>query len=191
MEIREKVVIKENVVVVLRKELYILMYNIAKRHRDLAEALDGKDEEREIEESMISILFSYTCLEAYINAVGRDRLGAEWQGFKKSSTEAKWKGVSNRIAEKKYGKKHSVFSDRKEPLKSFKDLEQIRNEMVVHWKAKGGAIVANKYRSGGTAINTFNCDKAKWACKTVSVMVHKLNRVINDPYWFPYKRGTT
>jgi hypothetical protein len=172
--------IRENVVILLRKEFYILMYNIAKEHRDLAKAVDGKDENQEIQESMISILFSYTCLEAYINAMGKDRLGSEWQNYKDNSTEAKWRGVSNRLAEKKYGRKWSIFNDDEEPFKSFRALEKIREDMVVHWKPVAGAPVENKYKSGGSAINTFNCDKAEWACETIKAMVEKFNSLIDD-----------
>lgn len=53
----------------MRQNLYEHMYEIAKEHRDNAKKLDGKDIRTEIKESMISILFSCICLEAYINTI--------------------------------------------------------------------------------------------------------------------------
>lgn len=173
------------VAVKTRTELFMYMYEIAKEHRDLAKQVAGKDIHKdmkaEIKESMISILFSYTCLEAYINTVGKDRLGSDWQKYEGSSTEAKWNGVSNALVTKKLGNSYSIFNKRKEPFKSFLELEKIRNDYLVHRKPEFGDVVETKYgRTEGT-INVFNCDKAEWACKTVKDMVTKLNISIDNP----------
>jgi hypothetical protein len=161
------------------------MYEIAKEHRDLAKQVAGKDiykdMKAEIKESMISILFSYTCLEVYINTVGKDRLGSDWQKYEGGSTEAKWRGVSTALASKKLGKRHSIFNKSKEPFKSFLELEEIREDYLVHRKPEFGNVVETKYGRTEDAINVFNCDKAEWACKTVKDMVTKLNISIDNP----------
>jgi hypothetical protein len=176
--------IGEIVTVRTRAELFMLMYEIAREHRDMAKQAAGnnihKHMKAEIKESMISILFSYTCLEAYINTVGKDKLGSEWQRYENNSTEAKWKGVSRALATKKLGKPHSVFSDKEEPFKSFLELEKIRKDYLVHRKAAFGDVVQTKYGTTEGTINTFNFDKAEWACKIVKDMVTKLNGTIDD-----------
>lgn len=174
------------VAVKTRTELFMYMYEIAKEHRDRAKQVAGKDiykdMKAEIEESMISILFSYTCLEAYVNTVGKDRRSiSNWQKCKGSSTKAKWIVVSEALASKKAGKLTSIFCETKEPFKSFLKLKKIRNKYLVHMKPKFGDVVETKYgRTEGT-INMFNCDKAEWACKTVKDMVTKLNISIDNP----------
>jgi len=167
--------INGTMVVRTRAELFMYMYEIAKEHRDLAKQVAGKNiyknMKAEIKESMISILFSYTCLEAYINTVGKDRLGSDWQNYEGRSTEAKWIGVSNALVTEKLGKPHSIFNKSSVPFKAFLKLEKMRNDYLVHRKAEFGNVVQTKYgRTEGT-INVFNCDKADWACKTVKDMV--------------------
>ncbi|MFC2022898.1 hypothetical protein ACFLTL_01905 [Chloroflexota bacterium] len=176
--------INGTVAVKARIELFIHMYDIAKEHRDRAKQAAGTDIQRnilpEIKESMISILFSYTCLEAYINTIGKDSLGTAWHNYEGSSTEAKWRGVSKALATKKLGMLHSVFSSHKEPFKSFLELEKIRNDYLVHRKPEFANVVETKYgRTEGT-VNVFNCDKAEWACSIVKDMVKKLSAHIED-----------
>lgn len=170
------------VAVVIRKELYMLMYAVAKEHRYLAKmAAAGKDMNLEVKESMVSILFSYTCLEAYINTIGKDRLENEWQKYERSPTDSKWRGVSNKLATKKQGKPWSVFNDGKDPFKSFLELKKIRDELVVHRKADFGNVVQTKYGNTEGTINTLNCEKAEWACNIVKEMVIRLNDNIDSP----------
>ena len=168
-------------IALLRTELYLLMYEVAKEHRDLAKKADGKDRNLEIKESMVSILFSYTCLEAYINAIGKDRLVGEWPKYERNPIEAKWKGVSFKLATKKHGKPWSVFNDEKDPFKSFLELKKIREDYLVHWKANFGMGGKTKYGNGAEAISTLNCEKAQWACNIVKEMVIKLNDNIDSP----------
>lgn len=167
--------IKEEVIVRMRKELYLLMYEIAKEHRDLANRVVGDDK---IKESMISIFFSYTCLEAFINAIGRDRLAIDWEKDKRGLVK-KWQDVSSALGKKE------VFKTTEEPLKSFLELKDLRHEMVVHWKAKSNAPVKTKYGTGEGTINRLNYEAAERACKTVKDMVDKLNSVIDEPPWRP------
>lgn len=168
-----------------RKEIYMTMYEISKEHAELAKQTAGMDIHKnmntEIKESMVSILFAYTCLEAYINTIGEDRLGSDWPRYKANPTESKWKGVSNALASKKSGRLNSVFNKRKEPFKSFLELEKIRENYLIHWKAEFGDVVQTKYGMTEGTVNVLNCDKADWACKTVRDMVSKLNESIDNP----------
>ena len=88
--------------------------------------------------------------------------------------------MSKAIITKKLGKPHSIFSDRKEPFKSFLELEEIRKSLV-HHKAFFGEPVATKYGNTAGTVNTVNCSAAEWACKTVKDMVTKLNNSIDNP----------
>ena len=161
-------------IVVMRRELYMLMYELAEQHRDEAIKVDGKNEVEEIKHSMICILFCYTCLEAFINTVGKDRLGRIWDRYRDSSTESKWMGVSNFLSSKKHGKPYSVFNKDKEPFKSFLRLEKIREDYLVHRQAKFDEIVQTKYGKTEGTINTLNVNTADWSCETVKRMVLKL-----------------
>ncbi len=169
----------------VRKELFMRMYKIAKEHRDHAKQVVGDDIQEHMDdefgEAMISILFSYTCLEAYINTIGKDRLGDDWQRYEGSSTEAKWEGVSKSLATKKLGKQHSVFSKNDEPFKLFLELEKIREKYIVHKPAKFSDVTLTKYGNTEGTINVLNCDKAEWACKVVKDMVKKLCDNIENP----------
>ncbi|MFC2024485.1 hypothetical protein ACFLTJ_02775 [Chloroflexota bacterium] len=165
----------------MRQNLYHHMYEIAKEHADIAKQLDGKDIKSELKESMISILFSYTCLEAYINAVGSDELGKDWVRFENNNLESKWIGVARELATRKAGRIVSPFSDSKEPFKSFKKLGRIRDKIIIHRKAEFMDIVDTKYGNMDGTINIVNCDTAEWSCKIVKSMVRKLNQYINKP----------
>jgi len=160
--------------VVMRKELYMFMYELAKQHRDEATKVDGKNQVEEIKHSMISILFSYTCLEAFINTIGKDKLGSIWDRYKATSTESKWMGVSNSLSTKKYGKRYSVFNKSKEPFKSFLRLEKIREDYLVHRQAEFNEGGQTKYGNTEGTINTLNVDTASWSCETVKQMVVEL-----------------
>lgn len=166
----------------LRTELYLLMYEVAKKHRDLAKQVAGKARNEEIKESMVSILFSFTCLEAHINAIGRDRLGRDWQKYEGNSVGDKWMGVSKRLASKKHGEPWDVFNKRREPFASFLELKMIREDYLVHWKAPFSEGVKTKYgNTGAAAINTLNYERAEWALNIVKEMIHKLHDNIDDP----------
>ncbi len=166
--------------IAMRRELYMLMYEVAQKHRDEAIKVDGKNQAEEIQHSMICILFCYTCLEAFINTVGKDKLGEIWGEIKKNSTESKWMTVSNFLSNKKHGKPYSVFNKSKEPFKSFLSLEKIREDYLVHRQAEFSEIVKTKYGNTEGTINMLNVNTADWACKTVKQMVIKLVENMDD-----------
>jgi len=170
--------------IAMRKELYILMYQISREHRDEAMKVDGKNKNEEIKHSMICILFCYTCLEAFINTIGKDKLGNTWEERwgenKESSTSDKWLGVSKLLASKKYAKQYSVFNKRKEPFKSFLCLQKIRHYYLVHWKAEFSEVVKTKYGNTDGTINKLNYNTANKACNTVKEMVLELVKNMDD-----------
>ena len=171
--------------VAMRRELHILMYEVAEKHRDEAIEVDGKNEAEEIKHSMICVLFCYTCLEAFINTIGKDKLGEEWEEkwgkYRRSPTEGKWMGVSQSLSRKKHGKPSPVFSKSGEPFKSFLRLERIREEDLVHRKAEFSEVVRTKYGNTEGTINTLNANTADWACRTVKRMVLALVENMDDP----------
>lgn len=152
----------------------MLMYDIAEQHRDQAIKVDGKNQGEEIKHSMICILFCYTCLEAFINTIGKDKLGSIWDKYREGSTESKWMGVSNFLSNKRHGKPSSVFKKSEEPFKSFLRLEKVREDYLVHRQAEFGEIVETKYGNTEGTVNTLNADTAKWACETAKQMVLEL-----------------
>lgn len=170
--------------IAMRKELYILMYDIAQKHRDEARKVDGKNQTEEIQHSMICILLCYTCLEAFINTVGKDKLGEIWEEkwgkYRKPQTEGKWMGVSKLLSNKKHGRPQSVFNKSKEPFKSFLCLEKVREDYLVHRKAEFTEVVETKYGNTERTINLLNANTADWACKTVRRMVLKLVENMDD-----------
>ena len=170
--------------IAMRRELYMLMYEVAQEHRDKAIKVDGKNQAEEIKHSMICILFCYTCLEAFINTVGKDKLGQTWEEKwgknKESSTGDKWLGVSKLLARKKHGKPYSVFNKSKEPFKSFLCLQKIRHDYLVHRKAEFSKVVKTKYGNTEGTINKLNVNTANRACKTVNQMVLKLVENMDD-----------
>ena len=166
----------------MRKELYILMYDIAKTHRDEAIKMDGNNQNEEIKHSMICILFCYTCLEAFINTIGKDNFGKNWDTLEKSgTTERKWKAVSNELSTVKHGKPYSIFNKDKEPFKSFLKLEKIREDDLVHRKAYFSETVKTKYGNTEGMINVINAQTAIWACETVHSMVAELTANVDNP----------
>lgn len=174
--------LKPDVYVTVRVALYNRMYDIAMEHKDLAKRYAGKEGKVEIKESMISILFAYTYLEAYINAIGIDHLGTEWQKpkYKKASTVDKWKDVSRILSSNQPESRYTVFCKNKEPMKSLVKLKTIRDEHLVHWKAQAHEPVLNDGNLVDIIIATFNYKDAEWACDTAKQMVTKLNENMKE-----------
>jgi hypothetical protein len=133
---------------------------------------------------MISVLFAFTCLDAYINSVGKDNLEPDWQNYEKASPEGKWKGVTSAYAEKVLGRRRAIFNKSKEPFKSFLELGQLRIDLV-HWRPEFRPLEKTKYGTGeakGEAtINRINCEKAEWACGIVEEMIKKLLLSLSKP----------
>lgn len=170
--------------IAMRRELYMLMYEVAQEHRDEAIKVDGINQAEEIKHSMTCILFCYTCLEAFINTVGKDKLGQTWEEKwgknKESSTGDKWLGVSKLLASKKHGKTYSVFNKSKEPFTSFLCLQEIRHDYLVHRKAEFSKVVKTKYGNTEGTIDKLNVNTANRACETVKQMVLKLVENMDD-----------
>lgn len=156
------------------------MYN---RMFDIAKQLEGKNRVLETKESMISILFAYTTLEAYINAIGTDFLDSVWSQTNKINDplDSKWLTVSKKLASKKLGREYSVFNKDKEPFKSFLALKRIREENLVHWKAEKSEPSMTKYGLLDPIIAVFDAGKAQWACDIVKQMVKRINIYIDKP----------
>jgi hypothetical protein len=174
------------VMTTVRAAIFSRLYDIAKEHRDIAKNIEGKDRKTETKEAMISILFAYTTLEAYINAVGTDNLGNEWSqnNMLQDSLESKWLNVSKSVATKKLGKQFSVFNKKREPFKSFLRLKTIREENLIHWKAEASEPIITKYNVlEDQTIAVFNATIANWACDTVKQMVNVVNPYVDKPLW--------
>jgi hypothetical protein len=167
--------------IAVRLGIHAYMYEIAQEHATNSKALDQKDARMEAKESMISIIFTFTCLEAYINTVGIDNLGEAWDNFKDNPPKSKWIGVSNRLYLIKFGKKRNIFKAGEEPFKSFLRLKTIRDKLT-HLKPVFETAIETKYGHSDPILNIVNCGTAEWACKLVPMMVHKIDDLLLRPY---------
>jgi hypothetical protein len=160
--------LKVTAAIKIRAPIYTRMFDIAKEHRDIAKQIEGKNRVLETKESMITILFAYTTLEAYINTIGTDFLDSVWSQTNKINDplDSKWLAVSKQLASKKLGGEYSVFNKDKEPFKSFLALKRIREENLVHWKAEESEPSMTKYGLLDPIIAVFDAGKAQWACDT-------------------------
>ena len=174
----------------VRAMFHAYMYEIAKEHAASAKALDGEDQRKEAKEAMISIMFAYTCLEAYINTVGIDNLGEDWNEFKGTSTWKKWLEIPAELARRKLDKTKEEFSEDEAPLKkneplfkSFKELGEIRNTYLVHLKPEFELPTSTKYGTTTDPIfNIFNCETSEWALGIIPDMVRRLDEFLIRPY---------
>ena len=162
-----------------RTDLARRMYEIAEEHKDLAKQVTGRnlniDMPIEIKESMISIVFAYTCLEAYINTIGRDQLDWSSEKLKKESIAKKWKDIAKGLAEKRTGDEKDIFNEDEEPFNSFRKLKKLREELIIHYKAEFNDIEDTKYGRTEGLINSLCSEKAEWACSVVQAMITKLH----------------
>lgn len=162
-----------------RTNVYEHMYEIAKEHVGLARDRAGEtidDMRAEIKESMISLVFAHACLETYINTRGYDVLGDKYDPY--WNWLHKWNKVGLELSR---GNLTSIFDDKKEPYRSFEELNELRNKLL-HFKGHFADILKTKYARTEGMINWCNCKKAEWACTVVQAMVKKLCDSIGDNY---------
>ena len=163
---------------VLRKARFVLLHDIAIKHRDDALQVDGKNMREEIEHSMISMLFAYTCLEAFINAIAADRTDLSFG--KKTGIESKLVSVSEHLATRKHGRRLSPFNKSSQLLESLRALTRSRIDLV-HWDAQFADVVTTKYGNTERTIETFNASQAASACRTVKDIIITVVGNMDDP----------
>lgn len=165
-----------------RAELCIHMYEIAKRHRDLAKLVEGKNIKAEIKESMISIIFAYTCLEAFINALGVDTLADGYNYNWEPLT--KWNKVGHALTKEPLKASMPIFSLEEKPFSSFEELENTRNKLI-HYKARMRDVAKTKYGPEIGLITWVNYSKAEQSCSTILAMIKKLHNSVGItlPNW--------
>jgi hypothetical protein len=176
--------------VMMRPNIAQRMYEISREHSELAKQVTGrnpnKDMPVEMKEAMISMLFAYTCLEAYINRIGHDELGINWNDnkHKNYSLRKKWEEVPKELLRKTTGEVADVFVENKEPFKSFIEFKGIRNSLI-HNKAEFYDIELTKYGRMEKLVNVLSSEKAEWACNTVKAMIGELHNALglSKPSW--------
>jgi len=178
--IASKVEVSSKLEMKMRANLCQYMYEIAKKHSELAKRIAGKDRSAEVKESLISVVFAYTCLEAYINSLGRDKLAWTSEKLKATNLESKWQHIPDILAEKAKGRIFSVYNKRNEPFKSFLKLKSLREDFI-HWKAEFGDVQETKYGRMDGTINQINSEVAEWASNVVIAMIKKLHEIIGEP----------
>jgi hypothetical protein len=173
--------------VMMRTNLAQLMYEIAEDHKELAKKVTGRDTSKdmpvEIKESMIGIIFAYTCLEAYINVMGKDQFGGGWQSYENANIVSKWKGLTNYLMKRETGKIRDIYGTKL--LNALESLRLLRHDLV-HWKAEFLDIVETKYGRTEGLIESVSFEKAEWACNIMQRMISKFHNGtdIPRPSWF-------
>jgi len=116
-----------------RTHLEQTMFQIARDHAEAAaRAARAAPPNRESEQthSLVSILMSFLALEAFINMVGGDRLGARYRHYDRMSPEGKWTEVTRLVS--KTGK---TFNEDGDELRALSTLRTWRN-MLTHYKGE-------------------------------------------------------
>ena len=162
-----------------RTNVYELMYEIAKEHARLAKNRVGgsmDDMRIEIKESMVSLVFTHSCLETYINTRGYDGLRDQYNPY--WDWLDKWNKVATALSN---GRFTSVFNEKQKPFSLFKELDILRNKLL-HFKGHFGHIRKTKYGRTEGMINWCNHKKAEWSCMVVEEMIKKLCDSIGEKY---------
>ncbi|WP_156171837.1 hypothetical protein [Dehalococcoides sp. UCH007] len=157
-----------------RHNVHVLMFEIAKKHRNNALGVKDKSFNLEIKDSMIAILFCFTCLEAYINLLGNDfNLDTNWDKKSYTSIEKKLLEVSKAITSVK--KIKTEIEEDSELFNSFKKLKYIREKYIVHKKPKYREVIKSSYGNTDEIITVINAQNADWACHLVQRIVLSLD----------------
>lgn len=189
--------------IVTRYEVSIFAYNFAKksledccRFRNLCDKAPKMEDKighqlNEMQNSMMCFLFCVTCLEAYINTYGGDKIlnllekkrgdtsKLLWEKLERLRLEDKWFTVPKLLLEK-------TFELKEEPYKSLKWLVDKRN-FIVHYKAKFREPKVDRLGNTGADIvfTEYTLETAEKAFQLVKNIIKTLHNFDNSkaPDW--------
>ena len=179
----------ETITVEMRSDLEIFMFRHALINANEASKYKGAttpdDMQKELEHSMIAILMSHLCLEAYINRIGVLRLAMHpekerqtlWESLERANPQSKWV-----IITKLATKTGQTFVKSEEPLKSFEWLMELRN-YIVHYRGLPKKSVGMRGPYPITEAQAkLSADNAKKAVDIVKKMIVKFHELDQSTY---------
>jgi hypothetical protein len=109
------------------------MFRLAREHADAAArcaSLTPPDRGEERTHSLLSVLMAYFAVEAFINMVGQDRLGARFRHYDRMSPEGKWLEVTRLVS-----KTGRTFAEDGKEISALSTLRSWRNTLT-HYKGR-------------------------------------------------------
>lgn len=118
--------------------LHPILYRVAGERLDESKEARKQGTEgnqKELESSMVAIVLAVTCLESFINAEGRNRLGDSWEAYtqgegrkndKRPRIRDKWFELPAKLNEGR------TFDKGAEPFQDFHELVSLRNYIIHH-----------------------------------------------------------
>ena len=189
--------------IVTRYEVSIFAYNFAKKSLeecrkfrrlcDNAQIMEDKigHQLNEMQNSMVCFIFCVTCLEAYINTYGGDRISNLLQEKRNDASELLWEKLERLRLEDKWFTVPELllkktFELEKEPYKSLKWLVDKRN-FIVHHKAKFRKPIADRLGNRGADIvfTEYTLENAERAFQLIKDIIKTLHNFDNSkaPDW--------
>jgi hypothetical protein len=110
-----------------------MMFRLAREHAESASrsaAQTPPDRDGERTHSLLGVLMAYFAVEAFINMVGQDRLGARFRHYDRMSPEGKWLEVTRLTS-----KTGRTFGEEGKELAALSRLRSWRN-MLTHYKGR-------------------------------------------------------
>jgi hypothetical protein len=147
-----------------RTHLEQMMFRLAREHADSAAraaSATPPDREGERTHSLLGVLMAYFAVEAFINMVGQDRLGARFKHYDRMSPEGKWLEVTRLTS-----KTGRTFEEEGKELAALSRLRSWRN-MLTHYKGRYEDTQAGRE----TQVDALLCaENAKQAVDTATML---------------------
>ena len=140
------------------------MFRLAREHAEAAtQAASASPPDREAERthSLLSVLMAYFAVEAFINMVGQDRLGARFRHYDRMSPEGKWLEVTRLVS-----KTGRTFDEEGKELAALSRLRSWRNTLT-HYKGR----YEDTQGAGATQVDALlSAENAKEAVETATLL---------------------
>ena len=140
------------------------MFRLAREHAEAAgrsATAHPPDREAERTHSLLAVLMAYFAVEAFINMVGHDRLGARFRHYDRMSPEGKWLEVTRLVS-----KSGRTFDEDGKELSALSTLRSWRNRLT-HYKGR----YEDTQAGGETQVDALlSAENAKQAVETATIL---------------------
>ncbi|HET7265476.1 MAG TPA: hypothetical protein VFL28_12465, partial [bacterium] len=147
-----------------RTHLEQVMFRLAREHAESAArgaAAKPPDRDQERTHSLLAVLMAYFAVEAFINMVGQDRLGARFRHYDRMSPEGKWLEVTRLVS-----KTGRTFDEDGRELSALSTLRSWRNTLT-HYKGR----YEDTQAGGETQVDALlSAEHAKQAVDTATML---------------------
>ncbi|HKX16805.1 MAG TPA: hypothetical protein VJT33_02185, partial [bacterium] len=147
-----------------RTHLEQVMFRLAREHAEAAArsaAALPPEREGERTHSLLAVLMAYFAVEAFINMVGQDRLGARFRHYDRMSPEGKWLEVTRLVS-----KSGRTFDEDGKELSALSTLRSWRNTLT-HYKGR----YEDTQAGGETQVDALlSAENAKQAVETATIL---------------------